>query len=585
MEKKKKLSVIAAILGAIALLIALIVGSIIFFSSRLLNTMKEDEKLYYDRLYTISSELINADRDFYQAMLAATQYYDISNGFSMVPMESRSEIRENALADYDENRQQVLDRVNGIRDIASLDTDLFTNTKDSATGKSFQDILADFDTEFAEWESSYDLKNVRGDWNEFNNDFEITRESLSELTDITESWAIYEKGTREKEVLTSIITIAVSFGITSLIALGAAITVILIMRKSLNYMVKSVDTMSTGDFVSKIDAESMFGEFYSVEYSMEAMRSKLQASLIDVTSCADSVDNKAVNTKNSIASSEENTNSISVAVGELAQGAMTMAEDVQQTAEITGEIGESIDRVQDAAKSNLEKVKALYEDSIAIQKQLMEIKKADEQTDAKAGQVADSVGKTAEVVEEISKAAEGIISIASQTNLLALNASIEAARAGEAGKGFAVVADNIKGLAEESNQMAGEITNMLSTITQYSNENKNLTASIKDATTSEAEALEQMSAAFDEMLVLLSETENGNKEIASLVESMTVGKERIMNSVDSLSSLSEEYAASTQETSASITQLTSNMNAIVDEAEELGNIAGQLKNNVEFFKV
>ena len=133
--------------------------------------------------------------------------------------------------------------------------------------------------------------------------------------------------------------------------------------------------------------------------------------------------------------------------------------------------------------------------------------------------------------------------------------------------------------------MAGEITNMLSTIIKYSDENKNLTTSIKDATSSEAEALREMNVSFDRMLKILNETEAGNKEIASLVDNMTVGKEKIMTSVDSLSSLSEEYAASTQETSASITQLTSNMSSIVDEADELGNISDQLKTNVAFFKV
>ena len=133
--------------------------------------------------------------------------------------------------------------------------------------------------------------------------------------------------------------------------------------------------------------------------------------------------------------------------------------------------------------------------------------------------------------------------------------------------------------------MAGEITQMLSTITQYSNENRNLTTSIKDATTTEADALETMSASFDQMLQLLNETENGNKEIASLLGSMNEGKEKILASVESLSSISEEYAASTQETSASITQLTANMADVVHEADELNDISNQLKDNVGFFKV
>ena len=94
-----------------------------------------------------------------------------------------------------------------------------------------------------------------------------------------------------------------------------------------------------------------------------------------------------------------------------------------------------------------------------------------------------------------------------------------------------------------------------------------------------------MTASFDKMLGLLNETENGNKEIAALVQSMTEGKDRILSSVESLSSISEEYAASTQETNASITQLTANMSQVVSGAEELDSISSQLRENVAFFKV
>lgn len=582
-NKKKKISIVASIMAAGLLLAGLLIASLIFFSLQMNYVSQESEELYYEHLYTISSDLINADRDFYQSMLAALQYHDVSMMPADIPAEQLAELSDGYYSDYADNKQQVLDRVKEAHDIASTEPSLYTGT--ILETDNFDKLYNTFMDNYNAWDSIYDVKSGSGDYTLFIQNFDTARASLSEMTDITEEWAKTEKAKNEASIKAGITGSAVIFGIITLVVLVAAIFILHKMRKSISYMVKAVDDMAGGDFVTEVQTESMFKEFYGVEESMEGMRNQLKGSLLDVVSCADSVNSKAGNAKNSIANSEENTSNITLAVNELAQGATSMAEDVQVTAGITQEIGDSIDQVQTVAERNLEKVNALYEDSIALQKQLGEIRVADEQTNAKAGQVADSVGKTAEVVEEISKAAEGIISIASQTNLLALNASIEAARAGEAGKGFAVVADNIKGLAEESNQMAGEITQMLSTITQYSNENRSLTSSIKDATTKEAAALEAMSVSFDEMLQLLNETESGNKEIASLVESMTSGKEKIMASVESLSSISEEYAASTQETSASITQLNSNMSEVANEADELSDISSKLKENVAFFKV
>ncbi|MCR5221845.1 MAG: hypothetical protein K6D90_03195 [Lachnospiraceae bacterium] len=582
-NKKKKISIVASMMAAGLLLAGLLIASLIVFSIQMNHVSEESEELYYQHLYTISSDLINADRDFYQSMLAALQYHDVSMMPADIPAEQLAELSDGYYNDYLDNKQQALDRVKEAHDIASTEPGLYTGT--ILETDNFDTLYNTFMDNYNAWDGIYDVKSGSGDYTLFIQNFDTARGSISEMTDIAEEWAKNERVKNEASIKAGITASAVIFGIITLVVLAGAIVILHKMRTSISYMVKAVNNMAGGDFVTEVKKESMFREFYDVEASMDGMRGQLKDSLLDVVACADSVNSKAGNAKNSITNSEENTSNITLAVNELAQGATSMAEDVQVTAGITQEIGDSIDQVQAAAEKNLEKVNALYEDSIALQKQLGEIRVADEQTNAKAGQVADSVGKTAEVVDEISKAAEGIISIASQTNLLALNASIEAARAGEAGKGFAVVADNIKGLAEESNQMAGEITQMLSTITQYSNENRNLTNSIKDATTKEAAALEAMSVSFDEMLQLLNETESGNKEIASLVESMTSGKEKIMASVESLSSISEEYAASTQETSASITQLNSNMSEVANEADELSDISSKLKENVAFFKV
>ena len=129
------------------------------------------------------------------------------------------------------------------------------------------------------------------------------------------------------------------------------------------------------------------------------------------------------------------------------------------------------------------------------------------------------------------------------------------------------------------------VTGMLATITHYSDTNKKLAEDIKEATSNEAVALSDMSETFDEMIKLLQETEVGNKQIVELVKSVNLDKNSILSSVDSLSSISQENAASTQETSASLTQLDSNMEAVVTQAKELQNIAEQLTENIRFFQV
>lgn len=583
MEKKKKLSIVVSLIIAGVVLVCMIVSSIVYFGKQLQRVTKDDEELYFDHLYSISEKLINADRDYYQSMIAALQYHDVSMAPMDIPPEMLKDLLDQYYADYEDNKQQVLDRVNQSNDIAKKENSLYKKTVIDT--KTFEELYNEFIANYNTWDTCYEVATNTGDYTLFIQNFDTARASLSEMTDITEAWATSEKLVRQKQIQQRILNSIVVFGVITIVILVLCVIILDKMRKSIAYMVKAVNNVAEGDFVTEVEKESAFNEFYTVEGSMEDMRARLQDSLLDVVNCADLVTDKASNARESIASSEENTGNISIAVDELSKGAMSMAEDVQLTATITGEIGESIDKVSGAAESNLEKVTALYKESIALQKQLLQIKTADEATNEKAGQVADSVSKTAEVVEQISTAAEGIINIASQTNLLALNASIEAARAGEAGKGFAVVADNIKNLAEESNQMAGEITEMLSTITSYSNNNRTLTNSIKDATVSEAAALEDMSVAFDKMLQMLNETEEGNKEIASLVQDMSSGKEKILNSVESLSSISEEYAASTEETNASITQLTANMTDVVNEAEQLDDISKQLKENVSFFKV
>ena len=584
--RKFHASMSAVLLMVTIPLILTLIGSILFSNVQMKNIEKTDEEIYYDMLYTINFELVNADKDLNEAMLSISRYLAEFKYANMSVLTGYMETTQNCI-------DQTSARVENANGLAQSNSYLY-NTITSDSGATFSATHDSFVAALAEWQNDYtqtigsgsDEYNAgSGEIKKLTDDYAVARSYLTEMTKIAEKWAIDEKEMNNASINKRIILSSTIFGAIAAVLLIFTIIMLFNIVNNLKSISRAVQNVATGDFVTKIRPNSIIKDFNNIAASLESMRHDLRHALLKVINHANTVNNKAEIAKDSITSSQKTTTDISSAVNDLASGANAMAEDVQSTSTITINIGSSVDSVLDSANSNLEKGRLVYNESVKVKEQLEQIKIQDQKTDEMAGRVAESVNETANVVEQISTAAESIISIASQTNLLALNASIEAARAGEAGKGFAVVADNIKNLAGDTNALAGEITNMLSTITDYSNTNKELTESIKAATTNEAAALEEMSNSFEEMQRLLHETEEGNKQIATLVETMNSDKENILNSIESLSSISEENAASTQETSASLMELDTNMESVVSQARDLQHIAEELTANVKYFKI
>ncbi len=582
----KKFSMKASIVAiGISLAIALI-ASIIYFGIQVKNTSDQSKEMYFDKLYRISEKLINGDRDLYQSMVAAFQYNSIAGSTpeqTGIPEDIFAGYVTQLLGDYKENLDQTLKRAKEAYDIGRADETLY-NHKDE-NGVTFGQNYDEFLSTYKAWQAEYDVEKMTGDWGIFVNDFATVRSYLSNMTDITEAWALEREAALSHKINVNVRNSVILFAVVLFVLEGISVVIIRNMRLSLNEFGKITQRLSDGNFAEPVTVKSSFSEFQNMAAQNENMRVKLHDAVTEIIGYADDVSNQASETKNSISESQGVMKDISVAVDNLALGASSMADDVQNTSAITIEIGSAIDMVSASVKDTIEKVKQLSDSSTEIKNGLYELRKSDEATDSMAGEVAASVNETAELVGKISSAADGIINIAGQTNLLALNASIEAARAGEAGRGFSVVAENIKDLATETNRLAGEITAMLSDISNYSEKNKELTGNIKEATANEHEALTSMVQNFDDMMDIFAEARRENEQTAKQTEQMNSKKDGILDSVSSLSSISEENAASTEETSASIDQLSINMENVVQKADELNNIAQKLKASVEFFKI
>ena len=154
---------------------------------------------------------------------------------------------------------------------------------------------------------------------------------------------------------------------------------------------------------------------------------------------------------------------------------------------------------------------------------------------------------------EIGSVLEVIRSIAEQTNLLALNAAIEAARAGEQGRGFAVVADEVRLLAQRTQQSTAEIQSMIEGLQKHSEAAVNVIGNSSRASQLTIEQATQAGQTLNSIALALSNLNGLNASIASATSQQAHAIEDINHNVTQAAGLSQSTAqAAEQSSSASV---------------------------------
>ncbi|WP_050180572.1 methyl-accepting chemotaxis protein [Domibacillus robiginosus] len=237
----------------------------------------------------------------------------------------------------------------------------------------------------------------------------------------------------------------------------------------------------------------------------------------------------------------------------------------------TSKVAEVSSNMRTQAESGAHSVKEMLEQMHSIH-----------QSVDKADKGVHSLVSSATTIKEISTL---ITDISSQTNLLALNAAIEAARAGEHGKGFAIVAEEVRKLADQTNQSANDIHGLVSTIQSESNETVSNIQLVRENVNDGILLSKETVINFDEILALIGQVTIQIQEVAAGSKFITNGFEEVQKTIKVMARGAQDILESTETTAAAGEQQLASIEEISNASHSLSELAEELQGMAARFKV
>ncbi len=347
-------------------------------------------------------------------------------------------------------------------------------------------------------------------------------------------------------------------------------------------LVKRLKRVADGDLTVEVHSKRK-DEFRVLSDGIASMIHNMKKLITDITEASEELTGAAVQVSDSSNMFMQTSRNIQLSISEIEKGVTRLDTDSADCLNQMDGLSGKITSVSDNA-SEISQLTAAAGGCIVEGMQSMEgLTESAKSTTRITAEVITAIEALEEKSRSIGNIIEAINEIASQTNLLSLNASIEAARAGEAGKGFAVVAEEIRKLADQSLMSANQIGEIIDEMISNTVDVVDIAKQAESVVASQEGAVESTTRSFQEIDKQVSRLMEALQMISDSVDNMDSDRSATLGSIESISAVSAQAAASSQEVYATADKQLAAITKLETASGQLQKRASQLRESLQQF--